>query len=33
VIVYAVPNVAVKADSIDPPPPDALGLGVGAEDV
>jgi len=33
VTVYAVPKVAVKADSIEPPPPDVLGLGVGAEEV
>jgi hypothetical protein len=33
VIVYAVPKVAVNAASTEPPPPEALGLGVGEEDV
>jgi hypothetical protein len=33
VTVYAVPNVAVKADSTAPPPPEIFGVGVGADDV
>jgi hypothetical protein len=33
VTVYAVPKVAIKADSGEVPPPEPFGVGVGADEV